>query len=131
MRRVLLLLPLCFMSGCYPYYDDYSYYRAPYPGDYPVYSAPSYAPNHGWQNYAPPDRQNYPQSDASPAPDYGQPTNLTPPQNQSLAPLVENQPPHMSSPQDQNQPQYPDSTQPGFSTPRADCDTAENPMACN
>jgi hypothetical protein len=127
MRRVLLLLPLCFISGCYsyPYYDDYSYYRAPRPPGYPAYYAPGYAPNYGSQNYAPPDQLNDPQSDrpryASPAPDYGQPP----------APLVEDQPPHMSSPQDQNQSQYPGSAQPGFSTPSADCDTAENPMACN
>ena len=116
MRRVLLLLPVCLFSGCYPY-PPYGYgYPQPYPygswASYPAYYSPGYGPNDASQNDAPNYQQNYPPydrpGDAPSAPEHEQPTYLAAPQGQGYG-----------------------GTQPGYGTPHSSCDTPENPMACN
>jgi hypothetical protein len=129
MRRVLLLLSLFCMTGCYSY-PDYGYDRPQYPPANPAYYAPGNAPSAS-QNYAPSQQQNDWPGSASLAPYSEQPTNLAPPQSHSLAPQVENQPPYAPPPDDQGQVQDYGSTQPGSASPPAYCDTPENPIACN
>ncbi len=147
MRRVLLLLPLSILAGCYypygPYYDGgYYAYPRPYPPPPPSYAPPpqpSYQSSYPQQNYAPGGQygsQGY-YSPPSAAPDagqppqpgyqsYGQPTNLAPPAQYQSQPAYPPPPtPYQSQPQDYY------SQQPGVAAPAANCGTPDAPRACN
>ena len=122
--RLLLLLPLCLIGGCYfrPYPPAYS-------GSYPLSPAPAYDTRY----YAPYDQQYYQQYDrpayAGSESEWGQPIHLDQLPGQGQAPN-ENNPP--SYPPSQNETQYSGGMQPGYDNhPAAHCDTPENPLACN
>ena len=103
MSRILPLLSLCFFSGCY-WYPPYNYGYPSYPPGY-VASYPAY--NAG--GYAP-------DHGAQIYGPYGQPNY--------------HEPAASPPPRDQAQPQNFGGAQPAYPS-HADCDSPENPMACN
>ena len=158
MRRLLLLLPLCVIGGCYPYgpYDDDGYYayHRPYPSGYsqgyapagqaPYYPPQSYAPNDQarYQGYRPPgypvpERYQPPPNEQGSA----QPTYLAPEQDQSQRayqgdsqwPYATPAPSYQGEPQHygyQGQPHYYGGTQPGYGEQPPNCGTLEQPRPC-
>ena len=138
MSRILLLLSLCFFSGCYWYPpDNYGYpsYPPGYVASYPGHTASGYAPDHGEQIYGPYGQPNYHEyvgpNGATSVPSYGQPTYLTPPTVGEGQPAQGYHEPSVSPPlHDQVQPQNFGGAQPAYPS-HPDCDSPENPMACN
>jgi hypothetical protein len=138
MGRILALLSLCLLSGCYSY-PPYDYgYRQPYPpgyvAGYPAYGPQGPVPGDGSQTYAPYSEQNYQGADqpgyATSVPEDGQPIYLTPPFAAGQPAEGYNQP-YGASPPDQNQSQFYQGPPPGYRDQPASCDTPENPVACN
>ncbi len=147
MRRILLLLPLGLLAGCYypygPYdYDGYYAYRRPYPPPYPPQYQPPYTPGYPQETYRSSDQpgyQSYGQPGYAAPPQqtyqgYGQPTYLSPPpqdQGQS-AYQPNNQSSYLPSPAPyQGQPQdygAPQSSYSGASP--ANCGTPDEPKPC-
>lgn len=148
MLRLLLLLPLGLLAGCYYPYGSYSYggyydYNRPYPPPQPQNYAPQYQPytpsypQQGYQSNDQPEYQIYGQppaaapSPSQPQQGYGQPADLAPPppyQGQSAyQPSYAPPPtPYQSQPQDYGPPP---SNYGGPSS--ANCGTPDEPRACD